>query len=79
MRLLVVHSGEGEIASVARAHPAATDGPEGGVGAWAERGYRVAELDVSDAIAELAPSEIAERYRFDTRTGELRTQSESGS
>ena len=79
MRLVVVHDGEGEISSVARAHPDDATGPEGGVGAWPERGYRVVELNVSDEFAELAPSEIAERYRFDTRTGELTTGSESGS
>jgi hypothetical protein len=79
MRLVVTHNGEGEILSVARIHPDNAAGPDGGVGAWPERGYRVVDLDVSDEFAELAPSEIAERYRFDTRTGELAAESESGS
>ena len=79
MKLVVVHDADGEIVSVARAEPTADDGPQGGVGAWPERGHRVLELDVSDEYAELAPSEIAERYRVDTRAGELTATSENGS
>jgi hypothetical protein len=79
MKLVVVHDADGEIVSVARAEPTAGDGPAGGVGAWPERGYRVVELDVSDEFAELAPTEIAERYRVDTRAGELTVGSESAS
>jgi hypothetical protein len=79
MKLVVVHDGEGEIVSVARVHPADVNGPGGGVGAWPERGHRAVELDVPDEVAELEPSEIAERYRLDTRAGELTARSESGS
>jgi hypothetical protein len=79
MRLVVVHDAAGEIVSVARAEHTADDGPQGGVGAWPKRGYRVMELDVSDKFAELAPSEIAQRYRVDTRAMELTARSESAS
>jgi hypothetical protein len=71
MKLVVVHDAEGGIISVARAEPTSDDGPKGSVGAWPDRGYRVAELDVSDEFAELAPSEIVERYRVDTRARKL--------
>jgi hypothetical protein len=79
MKLVVVHDGEGSILYIARAQPAAGDGPTGGVGAWPERGYRVVELDVSEEFAELTPSEIAERYRVDPRAGELTAVSAAGS
>jgi hypothetical protein len=79
MRLVVVHDAEGEVVSVARAQPTVEGGPQGGVGAWPERGYRVMELDVSDEFAELTPSEIAQRYRVDTRAGELTARSKSAS
>jgi len=79
MRLVVVHDAEGEIVSVAGAQRTVEDGPQGSVGAWPERGYRVMELDVPDEFAELAPSEIARRYRVDTRARELTARSESAS
>jgi hypothetical protein len=79
MKLVVVHDAQGEIVSVARAEPAPADGPEGGVGAWPKRGDRVLELDVTDELATLAPTEIAAQYRVDTEAGKLTDGSESGS
>jgi hypothetical protein len=79
MKLVVVHDAQGEIVSVARAEPAPGDGPEGGVGAWPERGERVLELDVPDELATLAPTEIAAQYRVDTKAGKLTRGSESAS
>jgi hypothetical protein len=71
MKLAVVHDAQGEIVSVASAQPAPGDGPEVGVGPWPERGYRVVELDVSDELATLAPTEITERYHVDPEAGTL--------
>ena len=80
MKLVVVHDAQGEIVSVARAEPAGDDGPEGAVGAWPERGHRVLELDdLTDELAKLAPTEIAEQYRVDTKAGKLTAGSETAS
>jgi hypothetical protein len=77
MKLVVVHDAEGEIVSVARAEPAPGDAPDGGVGAWPERGDRVLELDVTDELAALTPTEIAAQYRVDTKAGKLTEGPES--
>jgi hypothetical protein len=77
MKLVVVHDAEGEIVSVARAEPAPGDAPDGGVGAWPERGNRVLELDVADELAALTPTEIAAQYRVDPKARKLTEGSES--
>jgi hypothetical protein len=71
MKLVVVHDDEGEIVSLARVEPSGEDGPRGDVRAWPDRGYHVAELDVSPDLARLAPTDIAARFRVDRKARRL--------
>jgi hypothetical protein len=71
MKLVVVHDDDGTIVALARVEPSGPDGPHGAVRIWPDRGYHVAELDVSHELARMAPMDIAARYHVDAEARKL--------